>query len=119
MKFKVDENLPVEIAEILRAADHDVLMVFDQGLQGGSDSRIASVCKQEERVIVTLDLDFADIRAYPPEQFSGIIVLRVARQDKNHVIAVFKQIISALEIEPLVHHLWVVEENQIRIRGEN
>ncbi|HXG91863.1 MAG TPA: DUF5615 family PIN-like protein [Blastocatellia bacterium] len=30
MKIKVDKNLPVETAELLRSAGHDALTVFDE-----------------------------------------------------------------------------------------
>ena len=71
MRFKVDENLPVEVAQMLRAAGHEAATVFDQHLGGSADSLIASICQQEERTLVTLDLDFADIRAYPPADYAG------------------------------------------------
>ena len=74
MKFKVDENLPVEISNLLIASGYDAISVFEQGLQGQPDSIISKVCLQEERVLVTLDLDFADIRQYPPEMYFGIVV---------------------------------------------
>lgn len=117
MQFKVDENLPLEIAEKLHASGQDVLTIVEQGMSGASDLNVANVCKKEKRVIVTLDLDFADIRAYPPDQFYGIIVLRVKSQDKHHIIDTFNQVIALLGKEPLVNHLWIVEENQIRLRG--
>lgn len=53
-----------------------------QRSHGRSDVDRADVCKAEERAIVTLDLDFADIRAYPPDSYSGLIVLRLDRQGK-------------------------------------
>lgn len=65
MKFKIDENLPVELAEILRRADHDAETVLDQALQGRHDPVIASTCQKEERILVTLDRGFSDVRAYP------------------------------------------------------
>jgi predicted nuclease of predicted toxin-antitoxin system len=77
MKFKVDENLPVETTTLLKAAGHDALSVFDQDLEGKADSQISDICKVEKRILVTLDLDFADIRAYPPEEFPGIIAFRL------------------------------------------
>jgi hypothetical protein len=33
-------------------------------------------CKREGRILLTLDLDLSDIRAYLPEEFPGILVLR-------------------------------------------
>ena len=34
MRFKVDESLHVEVADLLRGQGHDALTVFDQGLRG-------------------------------------------------------------------------------------
>ena len=48
MKFKVDENLPVELAEFLRNEGYDAITVIEQNLSGRSDSIIASVCKKEK-----------------------------------------------------------------------
>jgi hypothetical protein len=33
MHFKLDENLPPLAAELLRSLGHDVMTVYDQGLQ--------------------------------------------------------------------------------------
>jgi len=117
MKFKVDENLPVEVADLLRQADYDAATVSEQHLSGSPDSDIASVCQQEGRVLITLDTDFADIRAYSPKQFPGLIVLRLRWQDKPHVLEVLDHLMSVLSSEPLEHLLWIVEETHIRVRG--
>ena len=63
MRFKLDENLPIELAELFRRSGHDAQTVFDEELAGAEDAEIASVCIRERRAIVTLDMDFADIRA--------------------------------------------------------
>jgi predicted nuclease of predicted toxin-antitoxin system len=118
VKFKIDENLPVEIAELLKDAQHDAMMVVEQGLKGQDDRRVIDVCLHEQRVLVTLDLDFADVRAYPPRDYSGIIVLRVRRQDKPHVLSVFGNVLPLLMQEQVEQRLWIVEETRVRVRGE-
>ena len=117
MEFKVDENLPVEVADLLRQVGYDAVTVFEQHLEGSPDSDIASACQEEGRTLITLDTDFADIRAYPPAQFPGLIVLRLHRQDKPHVLEVIERLIPLLSSEPLEHLLWIVEETRLRIRG--
>jgi len=119
MQFKIDENLPIEIAELLIKAGHNAKTVNEQQLQGVRDPVLINVCKSENRVMVTLDTDFSDIRAYPPQEFSGIIILRVGSQAKQHVIKVFQSIIPLIRREPLNQHLWVVEETTVRIRGKD
>jgi predicted nuclease of predicted toxin-antitoxin system len=43
MQFKVDENLPSEVAELLRRAGYDAITVVDQHLGCEADAGIASV----------------------------------------------------------------------------
>jgi predicted nuclease of predicted toxin-antitoxin system len=115
MKFKTDENLPVEIADMLRRAGHDALTISDQGLSGSADSKIISVCTSEGRVLVTLDTGFANIRTYLPEKLNGLIVPRLKRQDKAHVLEVFGRLLPTFLTEPPAGNLWIVEEKRIRI----
>ena len=75
MRFKLDENLPIAAAELLRQLGHDAMTIHDQQLVGEPDPRIAAVCLAEQRALVTLDLDFSDIRTNPPGEFGGIVVL--------------------------------------------
>lgn len=117
MRFKVDENLPVEVAQVLREAGHEATTVLDQHLSGSADPMIAAVCQQEGRTLVTLDLDFADIRTYPPADYPGVLVLRLRRQDKPHVLDVCARMLPLLAHQPLAQRLWIVEEDRIRIRG--
>lgn len=112
----MDENLPVEVAELLRQAGHDVQTVLDQALGGEPDPRIAEVCRAERRVLVTLDLDFADIRTYPPADYAGLIVLRPATQTITNLTRLISQLIALLATEPLAGRLWIVDETQVRIR---
>jgi predicted nuclease of predicted toxin-antitoxin system len=116
MRFKVDENLPEELAELLRVAGHDALTVRAQNLHGKSDSTVFEVCSRESRALITLDCDFTDLRRYPPAERPGRVVLRFGRQDKWHILSHFAGVVRLFESQPLAGHLWIVEENQVRIR---
>jgi predicted nuclease of predicted toxin-antitoxin system len=116
-KFKVDENLPIEAAHILAQAGHDALSVLDQRMGGQPDPSVAVICQQEDRAIVTLDLDFADIRAYPPGSYAGIVVLRLTRLNKPNILAVVQRLAYLLRTEPLTGKLWIVDEATVRVRG--
>lgn len=117
MKFKIDENMPLEVAGLLRDAGYDAATVPEQNLAGTSDANLSAVCRQEERILVTLDNDFADIRTYPPGKSPGIMVMRLNRQDKSHVIEVFGHAVSLFPRETPERHLWIVEEDKIRMRS--
>jgi len=116
MKFKTDENIPLEAVDLLRAVGHDAFSVFDQSLAGQPDDRIASVCQQEERVLTTLDTDFADIRTYPPADYPGIVVLRLANQSAPQVTRVLRRLLEVLRTHDCRGQLWIVERERIRTR---
>lgn len=87
MKLKVDENLPVEAASILHQHGFEADTVPDESLSGVDDEAIANRVRAESRIFVTLDLDFSNIGAYPPDEYAGIIVLRLKAQDKPTVLS--------------------------------
>lgn len=118
MKFKVDENLPEEVVTELRAHKHDVMSVADQGLAGKDDAVVAARVRDEARCLITLDLDFGDLRAYPPSDYHGLIVIRSKKQDKATVLSLVRKFIPLLATELVVKRLWIVEEDRVRIRGE-
>jgi predicted nuclease of predicted toxin-antitoxin system len=115
-KFKVDENLPAEAADLLKSAGHDATTVGDQHMDGWPDADVATVCNREGRANITLDLHSSDLRAYPPQDYTGIIVLRLARLDKRRVLSVLQRMLSLLDQEPLVGKLWIVDETSVRVR---
>jgi predicted nuclease of predicted toxin-antitoxin system len=116
MRFKVDENLPAEIAKLLQLAGHDAVTVLDQQLGGEADSTLIALCRMKRRALVTLDMDFADIRTYAPNKYSGLIVLRLRRQDKPSTVDVMSRLLAKLLEQPLDGHLWIVDEKRVRIR---
>jgi predicted nuclease of predicted toxin-antitoxin system len=119
LAFKIDENLPDDVAAALRVAGYDATTATSQGLGGEEDGRLADVVQREARTLITLDLDFADIRAYPPDRYAGLIVLRTAHQDKRHALEMINRLVPLLQAEPVHGRLWVVDEHAVRIRGED
>ena len=116
MTFEIDENLPEEAATLFQQRGYDAATIREQEMSGSSDRRVASILQEEKRVLVTLDTDFADIRTYPPEDFAGIIVLRLNQQDRKHVLTALERLLPVLAEEPLSGCLWIVGENNLHIR---
>jgi predicted nuclease of predicted toxin-antitoxin system len=94
MRCKLDENMPVESADLLRTAGRDCATVLDEGLGGAGDPDLGARCRVEGRVLFTLDLDFADIRAYPPSEYVGIVVFRPVKPSRDSILALLRQLIS-------------------------
>jgi predicted nuclease of predicted toxin-antitoxin system len=119
MRAKLDENLPIEAAELLRTAGWECDSVHDEGLAGAGDPEVAAACQTGARVLFTLDLDFADIRAYPPSEYVGIVVLRPAEPSRRQVLELVSRVLPVLSEEWMAHRLWIVEPARVRVRGAN
>ena len=118
MRFKFDENLPPFMADRLRGAGFDALTVAEQSLGGTPDANLAAICASENRILITLDLGFADVRQYPPGTGPGFIVLRLDNQDRSDFVAATKLLIEVLADNEVSGSLWIVEKSRVRVRDK-
>jgi len=95
MRFKLDENLPYRAADTFVEAGHDADTVYDEDLAGQPDEVVLAAAVSEGRVLVTLDLDFSDLRAYPIGTHCGIVVLRPLDNSRAATYATLTTLISA------------------------
>ena len=99
MRIKLDENLDPRAKEILINGGHEVASVEDQGLKGRADADIARVVREERRCLIILDLDFSNVLVFPPEQYSGIIVLRHPDPTSQRLLTRIHQIEGTLRTQ--------------------
>jgi hypothetical protein len=77
VRLKLDENLGHAAVLLFTAAGFDVATVFEQALTSATDDELYRACQAEGRVLVTLDLDFANPLRFDPAAGAGIAVMRV------------------------------------------
>jgi len=116
MKFKLDENFGTRTQHVFWDAGHDVQTVREESLEGTTDQHLYQVCCEEQRCLVTLDLDFADVTRFPPAKAGGIVVIRVSRNPSlallERLVRRFLESINRMSVEK---RLWIVEVGRIRI----
>ena len=90
--------------------------VFTEGLSGAKDEIIFESCVRENRCLLTLDLDFADVVHFPPHKTAGIAVLRLPKGASLRLLEKFvSDLLSMLDAEPITGRLWIVEAGRIRV----
>ncbi len=87
-----------------------------EGLEGAKDSEIADRVFHEGKILATFDLDFSDLRRYPPGSHPGIIILRLRSQDIQSCVTAFRKLFSQISEEDIYQNLVIVEESRVRIR---
>jgi predicted nuclease of predicted toxin-antitoxin system len=76
---KLDENLGQTHVRFLQDLGYQADRVHDEGLSGADDDTVWQKVVSEGRFLITLDLDFSDIRRFQPGSHP-VIRLRIDRR---------------------------------------
>jgi predicted nuclease of predicted toxin-antitoxin system len=116
MKFKLDENLPLEIAVAFEDSGHEVDTVQSEGLVGAPDVEILDHARLEHRILLTMDKGIADVRLFPPSKYPGIVLFRPATSGRGDVLRFVQQALPHLLLTNLEGRLAIVSPRGIRVR---
>jgi len=115
LKIKLDENLGHRVEQLLGTAGHDVATVHDEDLCSASDERVIGAAREEQRCLVTLDLEFGNPLRFRPADYAGIAVLRLpAKPSYSDLEAAVRTLLAKLD-PSIRRRLWIVEAGRIRV----
>ena len=117
MKFKLDENLPLQIATSLKALGFDAHSVDQEGLSGHSDQELWEAVQREERFLITQDLDFSDVRRFAPGNHHGILVIRLHSPSRRGLVRRVEGIFKSENVSGWAGCFVVASEYKLRIRS--
>jgi len=115
VRFKVDEDLPGEIAPLLRAGGFDAVSILEEGLGGAPDSQVWEVAQAERRCLLTADTGSANARTIQREEHDGIILLRLPRESRAGYIQLVEGLPSKLDMNSVPGSLVSVSPDAMRI----
>lgn len=116
MKIKLDENLPLQIAAGLAAFGHDVHTVYEENLAGSKDPKIWAAAQSEQRLLLTQDLDFADMRQFVPGTHHGILLMRLQSPSRSNLIHRVLELFRTEDVVSWTGCFVVATERKVRIR---
>jgi predicted nuclease of predicted toxin-antitoxin system len=115
VRVKLDENLGTRTIRLFVDRGHDVASVHDQRMSGASDDQLYAACVEEDRVLATLDLDFANPFRFDPAPTAGLVVLRVSETPGiSELETVVSRLLDATATTDPRGRLWVVNWQRVR-----
>ena len=116
MNFLADMCVDVRIVQWLLEQGHDAIHLREQGLHRMPNGEIFDKAIYEDRIVITFDLDFAEIASLTKGKKVSVIFFRLRNTRSYHVIerlsVVLKESLNALQKGAIV----VVEESRHRVR---
>lgn len=116
VKFLADECTFDLTVEFLRSEGWDVTTVKEIGLRGAKDPEVLSKAREMGAVLFTRDMDFGDIRKFPPSAYGGVIVLKMTYRTSVEVHAVLRKMLRNVKEDAFVGALFIVDHNKWRKR---
>jgi predicted nuclease of predicted toxin-antitoxin system len=85
MRFLADMGISLRTVEWLREDGHDIVHLRDEGLQRLPDDEILEKARLEGRVVLTVDLDFAQLLAMAQSSFPSVILFRLGNENYDQI----------------------------------
>ena len=118
MKFLADMGISPRSVAHLREQGHDAVHLHELGLDRLPDCDILALARAEERIVLTHDLDFADLIAASGAALPSVVIFRLrnmpARRVNDYLRLLLTQHAETLRLGAVVS----VSESQIRVRPQ-
>lgn len=104
------------VAGLVAAHGHDMDTAGDERLGGATDDAVLAAAGREQRLLITLDRRFGDIRRYPPGTHGGILVLRLDHQSVLGVHVAMENLLGAGDLAALAGTVPAAQRGLLRVR---
>jgi len=116
MRFLLDENVDLPLADFLNTLGHDVTAVVLDYTRSIKDHQVLEIARTEDRILITNDKDFGMLIYQQHLEHTGVIFFRLRDEDIPAKIARLEAILTH-HSEALAGAAYiVVTEKRIRIR---
>ena len=118
LRFLADMGISPRCIEWLRMKGYDALHLYEQRLHKLSDGEVLLKAKDEQRILLTMDLDFARLVSKAgTDDLPTVVIFRLSDQRPQTVYA---RLIAALpDIERVMkqcNSIFSVDDKKIRVR---
>jgi predicted nuclease of predicted toxin-antitoxin system len=116
MKFLADMGISKKTILFLRSQGHDAIHLAEQSMQKAQDPVILLKARQEDRVLLTHDLDFSDLVAASGETLPSVITFRLRDMRPENVNLYLKNLLDSHSDALLQGAIVSINEAKTRLR---
>ena len=116
VRFLADMAISQSTIAWLRTHGHDALHVRDEGMQRAPDELILAKARDDERILLTLDLDFGYLMAVSGAALPSMIIFRLGNETAGAVTRRLEEVLACCEQDLLSGALVTVDDDSIRVR---
>lgn len=116
MKFLIDAALSPSLSRWLASRGHDAVHVLEIGMERSPDSEILRRADDEDRIVLSADLDFPRLLALLKAERPGLILFRGGDFNTAQAIELLSQALSRLKSADFTNAVVVLDGERIRRR---
>jgi predicted nuclease of predicted toxin-antitoxin system len=115
IQLLVDENVPISVMEWLRVRGVTARRVSEVGLKGARDEEVARHATKNNMVILTLDIDFAQIYHDVFRGLLGIVAIRAKPPTAINIIEMLDKTLRKITLDDFDKKLTIITERKVRM----
>ncbi len=115
MRFLIDMALSPGMAEFLEGLGHDAVHARDLNMSRATDAEIAERARDEERVVVTADLDFPQLLALSGAGSPGVILFRGGTYSVVETNVLIQKLLQSEYADDLNTAITVLDHTSVRL----
>jgi predicted nuclease of predicted toxin-antitoxin system len=119
MKFLADMGVSMTVVQALREQDYDAIHLREQQLQRLPDPTIlikVIKAKQENRIILTFDLDFSELLAMNRENLPSVLIFRLQKTTPHFVADRLLESLLLYKENLIQGAILIIEDSRYRLR---
>lgn len=117
MRFLADMGVSQQVVEWLRTNGHDVVHLREEELQRLPNGEIFQKAAREQRIVLTLDLDFGETLAASGDQIVSVILFRLRNTRTTFVIQRLEDVLTHSSADLTQGAIVIVEDGRHRVRS--
>ncbi len=106
-----------QVVEWLRTNGHDVVHLREEELQRLPNGEIFQKAAREQRIVLTLDLDFGETLAASGDQIVSVILFRLRNTRTTFVIQRLEDVLTHSSADLTQGAIVIVEDGRHRVRS--